>query len=55
MAAAPKNGVDFGHKSIDAISCSLATLYDDWQHRRYSTNQRPRKDLRHKLACNGKS
>ena len=32
-AAAPKNGVEFRHKSIGAIRSSLATLYDDVRRR----------------------
>ena len=32
-AAAPKNGVEFRHKSIGANRSSLATLYDDVRRR----------------------
>ena len=45
MAAAPKNGIEFCQKSIGAIRCSLATLYDSWRRRATSPlfcNHRPR-------------
>ena len=44
-ATAPKNGVEFRQGSIGTIRSSLATSYDVWQRRQFSTNQRPRNYL----------
>ena len=45
--AAPKNGVEFRQGSIGTIRSSLATSYDVWRRRQFSTNQRPRNYLRY--------
>lgn len=44
---APKNGVKFRQGSIGTIRSSLATSYDVWRRRQFSTNQRPRNYLRY--------
>ena len=44
-ATAPKNGVKFRQGSIGTIRSSLATSYDVWRRRQFSTNQRPRNYL----------
>ena len=44
-ATAPKNGVEFRQDSIGTIRSSLATSYDVWRRRQFSTNQRPRNYL----------
>ena len=44
-ATAPKNGVEFRQGSIGTIMSILATSYDVWRHRQFSTNQRPRNYL----------
>ena len=44
-ATAPKNGVEFRQGSIGTSRSNLATLYDVWRRRQFSTNQRPRNDL----------
>ena len=46
-ATAPKNGVEFRQGSIGTIRSSLATSYDVWRRRQFSTNQRPRNYLTH--------
>ena len=46
-ASAPKNGVEIRQGSISAIRSSLATSYDVWRRRQFSTNQRPRNYLRY--------
>ena len=45
-ATAPKNGVEFRQGSIGTIRSSLATSYDVWRRRQFSTNQRPRNYLK---------
>ena len=45
-ATEPKNGVEFRQGSIGTIGSSLATSYDVWRRRQFSTNQRPRNCLR---------
>ena len=42
---APKNGVEFRQGSIDTIRRSLATSYNVWRRRGFSSNQRPRNYL----------
>ena len=44
-ATAPKNGIEFRQGSIGTIRSSLATSYDVWRRRQFSTNQRPRNYL----------
>ena len=44
-ATAPNNRVEFRQGSIGTIRSSLATSYDVWQRRQFSTNQRPRNYL----------
>ena len=46
-ATAPKNGAEFRQGSIGTIRSSLATSYDVWRRRQFSTNQRPRNYLRY--------
>merc|ERR1711942_529746 len=46
-ATAPKNCVEFRQGSIGTIRSSLATSYDVWRRRQFSTNQRPRNYLTH--------
>ena len=44
-AIAPKNGEEFRQSSIGTIKSSLATSYNVWRRRGFSTNQRPRNYL----------
>ena len=45
-ATALKTGVEFCQGSIGTIRSSLATFYDVWRRRQFSTNQRPRNYLK---------